>query len=246
MKIDLKNCSKKEIYEYLQLSPLRVSEKELSVIMDRCRFDARLFEIVTEHVRDFWWATDAEYLNQYCKKAKSKFVIKCIAACLLEYCHSDDCTKKEFINWMILATRGISDPPSQLFLIASYSVGSRKEQEQVTHGLACFKNHNIFYADLPFNKVHAKNLKSVRSHDKSKVNDIDLIKVKAVLRIKKLSHQLKNSEVIQKTGINRLFLSKILNNKTEDISAEYLFRVAGSFTFETDPLQGPNPAQRHR
>ncbi len=227
MKIDFKNCLKKEIYEYIQYSPLRISEKELSQICDRSRFDARLFEITTEYIRDFWWTLDAEYLNQKCKKSKSPFVIKCIVSCIFEYCKYDDVTKSEFIKWMIQATRGIADPSPQLFLVAGYQIASRKEQEQVTNGLACFRRHNIFYADLPFNKSKPGALKSIRDFDHNKINEIDFIKIKAILKIKKLSHKYKNAELIEKIGINRLFLSKVLNNKTGQISAEYLMNVAG-------------------
>jgi hypothetical protein len=224
MKIDFKNSLKKEIYEYVQYSPLSISEKELSQICDRSRFDARLFEITTEYVRDFWWALDAEYLNQNCKKAKSPFVIKCIVSCLFEYCKYDVETKKEFTKWMIQATQGISDPKPQLFLVAGYKIASAKEREQVTNGLECFKRHNILYADLPFNKSQPGVLKSVRDFDK--INEIDFIKIKAILKIKKLSHEYKNTELIEKIGINRLFLSKVLNNKTDQISAEYLLKAS--------------------
>ena len=226
MKIDFKNSLKKEIYEYIQHSPLSTSEKELSQICDRSRFDARLFEITTEYVRDFWWSLDAEYLNQNCKKSKSPFVIKCILSCIFEYCKYDDLTKSEFTSWMILATRGIADPSPQLFLVAGYQIASPKEQEQVTNGLQCFRRHNIFYADLPFNKSKPGTLKSIRDYDKNKINEIDFIKIKAILKIKKLSHTYKNTELIEKIGINRLFLSKVLNNKTDQISAEYLMKVA--------------------
>ncbi len=226
MKTDFINCLKKEIYEVAQTKPLSISEKEFSQILDRSRFDARLFEIATEYVRDFWWAIDAEYLNQNCKKSKSPFVIKCITSCVFEYCKSDDETKKEFINWMIQATRGISDPSSQLFLISGYKIASAKEREQVTSGFECFKRHNVFYADLPFNKSQPGVLKSIRDFDKNRINEIDFIKIKAILKIKKLSHKYKNSELIEKIGINRFFLSKVLNNKTDQITAEYLLKVA--------------------
>jgi hypothetical protein len=228
MKIDFKNSVKKVIYEHIQHAPLSISEKELSQIFDRSRFDARLFEITTEFVRDFWWSLDAEYLNKNCKKAQSSFVVKCVLSCIYEYCKADTLTRAEYLKWMALATRGIPDPTPQLFLVAGYNIASAKEQEQVVHGLDCFRRHKVFYADLPFNKTVPGALKSMRDYDQNKINEIDLIKIKSTLKIKKLSHIYKNYELIEKIGINRLFLSKVLNNKTDRISAEYLMEVASA------------------
>jgi hypothetical protein len=116
MKIDISNIPRAELYLIYQTQPLNLSEKEIALSFERSRFDARLFEIVTEHIRDFWWTIDPVYLNQACKKMKSPFVIKCIISAILDYCKITINNKYAFQNWSQLACRGIKKPAPQLFI----------------------------------------------------------------------------------------------------------------------------------
>lgn len=224
MKNNLWRLKRSELYTLFQRKPLYISEKELAQYLERSRFDARLLEVVTEFIRDFWWNLDPIYLNFYCKKQKSPFVVKCVCASILEFCEADVDVRKKFIDWMLVACRGIAQPSPQLFLVDGYALNSKRIQTQIKNTIVSFKKNNVFYADIPFNKGQAKKIADPNAEEISGVSRLDFVKSKAVQRIKALSHQYKNSELIEQIGINRLFLSKVLNNKFENISAEYLWR----------------------
>ena len=77
---------------------------------------------------------------------------------------------------------------------------------------------------MPFNKGKSGTLKTFENFPKNRLDEIDLLKLKYRKKIKniKVVNKLSNNEICNQIGINRVFLSKILNNKTSGISVKYL------------------------
>lgn len=203
---------------------MTVSEKEVAVLLDRSRLDPRLMEVMTEFIRDYWWMLDPKILAKSCKRAKDPFVIKVIVACIFDYCEISEMDRKQFADWVQQASAGIKDPNPQLFYLGVFPLFSKSLDREVKESLASFNRHNLFAKDLPFNKGLPGSIKSERNPPANKLHDIDLLKLKLSQNIKSLKRNrgLSNEEIIKLTGINRVFLSNILNNKLEKISADYL------------------------
>lgn len=215
--------SNQDLIYKIQMKPLAVSEKELAHSLDRARFDPRLFEVVTEFIRDFWWNLNPTFLNKACRKSGFPFMVKASINPILEYCQMKGEDKKNFSNWVIEASKGLKLPPPQLLYIGLHPVGSSIIQEELKQALPCFKKLNLISKDLPFNKSIPGDLKSEHHPAPNRTTEVELLKAKLARKIKALKLQgLSNEEIINSTGINRVFLSKILNNKLERITAEYL------------------------
>ena len=216
--------SRGEVYNRFQMYPLTVSEKEVAVSLSQARFDPRLMEILTEYIRDFWWTLHPVELNKFCKKNKSPFMIKAVTAILLDYCKTTFENRADFSKWMIQAIRGIKDPAPQLLYVGIIPVGSKMMKEEVERALPTLFRHNLIVKDLPFNKDLPGELKSESNLPQNRIDEIDFLKFKWARKIKnfKYENHITNAEMTEKYNINRVFLSKILNNKLGKISVEYL------------------------
>lgn len=220
--------SRGNLYNTIQTHPLSLSERDVVQALDRSRIDPRLMEVITEFLRDFWWLQNPALLNKSSKKAKYPFMITAAVSVILDYCKMSETNRNSFLKWVQLALRGIKDPPPQLLYIGVLPVGSKLIQRELEEALPSLFKHGLIAKDLPFNKGIPGELKSATHLPKNRVDDVDLLKLKYAQMIKelKLKRGLSNSEIIKKTGINRVFLSRILNNKLENISVEYLSEKA--------------------
>jgi hypothetical protein len=216
--------SRGTIYYTIQMHPLSLSERDVASAFEQARFDPRLMEIITEFIRDFWWAIDPVLLNKACKKEKSPFMVKAVTSVILDQCEIDIEDHRKFASWVQYASRGIRDPSPQLLYVGVVPVASRMVQDEITNALPCFRKHGLIAKDLPFNKGRPGILKSEAKPALNKISELDYFKFKIARSFKriKLDQSLSNTDIIQKTGVNRVFLSKLLNNKLENISAEYL------------------------
>jgi hypothetical protein len=212
------------IYFKIQHQPLELSEKDVAKALEQARFDPRLMEIMTEHLRDFWWALDPEDLNTACRKMKSPFVIKALTSLILEVCTMTREERAPFSQWVWLSTRGIKDPPPQFLFIGLTPVGSKTAFNQLAEALPSFFKHQLIAKDLPFNKGNPGSLKTEKTPPANRLDELDLLKFKLGKEIKKIKSDraLSNHEMTKLTGINTVFLSRILNNKLQNISVEYL------------------------
>jgi hypothetical protein len=43
------------IYRLVQGAPLSLSARQFAILVGKCRHDPRLCEVLTEHIRDYWW-----------------------------------------------------------------------------------------------------------------------------------------------------------------------------------------------
>jgi hypothetical protein len=218
----LKLISRADLYHGIQNDPLRFSEKEISEHFDRARLDPRLMEVLTEFLRDFWWHLNPAVFNRQLKKRKYPYVAKAVLSVIWDHCEISDEVRKSFSDWTEQALRGIRDPRPQLLYLGLYSVGSRQILREIHEGVDSFRRHHLFAKDLPFNKGLPKRVASPASLQL--LDPVDTLKRSYAARIKdfKRSRDLTNNEVMTLTGINRVFLSRILNNKLSSISVEYL------------------------
>lgn len=205
------------------MNPLSLSERDVAQALDKSRFDPRLMEIMTEFIRDYWWALGPSQLNKLVKKSKSPFVIKGITSVILDLCQMHPQERLQFADWVYYSTRGIKDPNPQLLYIGVIPFGQSLLRE-TKEALPSFLKHNLITKDLPFNKGKPGTLKTSANFPKNRLDEIDLLKLKYCKKIKniKIEKKLSNDEICNLTGINRVFLSKILNNKLTGISVEYL------------------------
>ncbi|HEY8269255.1 MAG TPA: hypothetical protein VIG33_00080 [Pseudobdellovibrionaceae bacterium] len=215
---------KHAIYFKIQHHPLTLSEKEVAKALELARFDPRLMELMAEHIRDFWWTLEPEDLNRASRKMKSPFVIKALTSVILDRCTMTKEDHADFSQWVWFATRGIKDPPPQFLFIGLTPVGSKSAFNQIKEALPSFFRHNLIAKDLPFNKGNPGSLKTENSPPANRVDELDLLKFNLGKKIKKIKSEraISNHEMTKLTGINTVFLSKILNNKLENISVEYL------------------------
>lgn len=223
-----------EVYHLVQRHPLNVSRREIVQLFDLARMDPRLMEIMTEFLRDFWWTLDPQELNQAARKARFPFMMKAALILILENCKIDITNKSDFFAWFQKAIRGIKDPAPQLLYVGVFPIGSKALRDQVDHALPELFKHNIILKDLPFNKGKPGILKSRNNPPANRIDKLDHLKIEYVEKIKefKRNKNLKNRELISLTGINRVFLSRILNNKFEKISVEYLKEKADALLVE--------------
>lgn len=221
--------NKGSIYSIFQITPFTVSEKFFCESLNASRTDARLYEVVTEHVRDFWWAMEPAILNKQIKKCENGFLIKAIVASIFDYCEFEQSIRSEFTAWSNIALAGVKDLKSPEFLCLANRLSKKFDQYTINETLPCFKRHKLYFRDSPFNKGLPKDVKS-RSHKRisDRFSSIDLIKVDAVLRVKRDSLELNNTDIISKYDTNRSFVSRILNNTYEGIKIDLFEKILQS------------------
>jgi hypothetical protein len=231
--------SKDKIYYHVQLNPLNLSIREIVQLFDRSRMDPRLMEIMTEFLRDFWWTLDPTLLNRAARKAKFSFMIKAALILILHHCQILESDKQDFVNWFQQAIRGIKNPAQQLMYVGVFPIGSRALENEVNEALPVLFKHHIILKDLPFNKGQPGLLKSEKHPPEYRIDELSLLKLKWVHQIQKMKFQnnLKNEEIVQLAGINRVFLSRILNNKVGNISVEYLKIKAEQLAWQIEKLK---------
>ena len=222
----MSELSRGDIYHTVQIRPLTLSERDVAQLLEKSRFDPRLMEVMTEFIRDFWWNLSPVQLNKECKNQRSPFILKGITSVILDECEATADIRLEFSKWMVLATRGIADARPQLLYVGLFPIGSRRMNLEIKAAVPGFRRHGLFSKDLPFNKEIPKSIRSFSVPPENKVGEIDRLKLKLVREIKdiKTKKQLSNDQLSKLSGINRVYLSKLLNNKINSISVEYLMR----------------------
>lgn len=215
------------IYHAVQTRPLEVSERDLAKIFDQVRFDARLMEVATEFIRDYWWNINPSEFNRRLKLSKNPFAVKPAIYAVLKCCSfpSED-TKLKFMKWYEVVAQGIKDPSPQLFYFNIYPIGSKSLNAEVDEAIECFSKFNLFAKDLPFNKAIPKTVRTKEMLLGIRLNLLDLEKNECAVNIKNLKwiKHLTNEQMSQDLEINRDFLSRILNNNLNGITLDYLIK----------------------
>jgi hypothetical protein len=216
--------SKSSLYFQLQNHSLKISEKKLAKVFEKVRYDARLMEVATEFIRDFWWNLDPHLLNRRMQISKFPFAIKPAISAILNSCSfSDKIRRHKFTAWCQIASRGIKNPPPQLFYIGLNNIGSNSMRREETEALDCFSSHGLIAKDLPFNKGIPGSVKT-REDFPDRFDFKEILKSDLSLKIKLFKSQngLNSIETMKALRINRTFLSKILGNNLEGITLDYL------------------------
>jgi len=217
----------------IQTHPFSLSEKDVAAYLSAARSDPRLMEVMTEHIRDYWWIHHPVLLNRYCKKSEFPFVLRAVIAVIRNHCAAAKQVYFDFQNWAELAARGIKKPPSQLLYFNIYSIGSRSLRREVKERLPVFFEQGLICKDLPFNK---QNPKELGHRPKLTLENHDLIKLIAAQKLKRLKLEgLSNQDILKQYNINRVYLSNLLNNKFEKISLSAIGRLfSGGSRFRRD------------
>jgi len=217
------NDTRGNVYYKIQNQPLSLSEREIVFSFDQARLDPRLMEVLVEFIRDYWWSMDSARFNSAVKNARFPFMAKAAAICVWNFCEASESAKNDFRSWMQISLRGIKNPNPQLLYIGLYRVGSKTMMREVQEAIPCLFKMGLIAKDLPFNKSVPGTIKE-QSTMSDTVSDVEMMKSKLCAEIKKIKAEcnLKNADIQRLSGFNRSFLSKTLNNKFENISAEYL------------------------
>nr|BFD64956.1 hypothetical protein BdHM001_36370 [Bdellovibrio sp. HM001] len=213
-------------YYRLQNLPMQIGERDLARIFNECRFDPRLMEVATEFVRDYWWNLDPKLLNRYLKRTRFPYAIKPAILAIIKHCEfRNEGTRASFLKWRESVVASIKNPSPQLFYIGVHAIGSRAMQAEVSESLPCFSEFNLFAKDLPFNKGNPKFVKN-GAEQTNHFTEAGALKAKMAMKIKsfKKEKSLTNDELSEKLGINRAFVSKIMNNKLDGITLDYLMK----------------------
>lgn len=99
-----------KIYLEISLSPLSLDEESLSFYISQSRHDPRLAEIVTEHIRDFWWRYEESSLNKSLKKQEFPNAILVMIEQISTLTNLDISTKDNFISWAKGVSKEIYPP----------------------------------------------------------------------------------------------------------------------------------------
>lgn len=188
--------------------------------------DARLYEVMTEFVRDFWWALEPQVLNKEIKKQHNGFLIKTIITSIFHYCKIENNVRHEFSTWSTFAARGVRELATPELLYTNIKKNGKYEKRIIANTLPSFKQHNLYFADIPFNKGLPKSVKSKNDWN-NRFSLVDFLKLEATLKIKKDSLSLKNIEIEKKYKTNRVFVSRVLNNSYDGIKINFFEKVVG-------------------
>ncbi|NUN04892.1 MAG: hypothetical protein HUU57_03930 [Bdellovibrio sp.] len=213
------------IYYKIQNHSLELSEKDIAHIFDMVRFDPRLMEVATELIRDFWWNMNPSFLNKHLRLSKFPYAIRPAISVILKNCEFPDAhTKTDFLKWYEVVVAGIKNPPVQLFYIGLAKIGSSLMRREESEAIPCFLDHNLLAKDIPFNKGMPGIVKTKEMLMKTKIDPRAALKAELSGKIKsfKSSNALTNGQVSEKLGINRVFMSQIMNNNLEHITVDYL------------------------
>lgn len=170
--------NKASIYHAIQTAPLKVTEAELALHLESARFDPRLYEVLTELMRDYWWNFDSSKVNEALKKNRSPYAIKPALSAIISQCSfSSEELKRVFEDWSAGCTKGIENPNPQLFYIALNKIGSPSMQREVDENQSYFSEFNLISKDSPFNKGFPGEVPSMAEmvfhHNKWKMSPVD-------------------------------------------------------------------------
>lgn len=219
------------LYQSIARFPLTVSEKNLALYTQNARNDPRLAEVLTEHIRDFWWKYDPQVLNQKLKSQPWPEAIRPMLIQIFELCESDLHTRKKFGLWMSKALSGIGKAPAQLYFFSTGRPRSKSQDREVAESLPSFSKSGYFARDLLFNKGNPGTLKASAKGMNTIIDSEAGIKLQllATLRPQLLGKTL--LALTHETGFDRTTLSKVRSGKVERISVKLLARLSDRLAF---------------
>lgn len=213
-----------ELYQRLVRTPLIFSEKDIAYFIQIARLDPRLAEVITEHLRDYWWKYSPRKLNQKLKTQPWPHAIKPMLAQILEFCVADKETLSNFKKWYRAVVVRLPDAPPQLYFNLNLPPRSPFLDRQVNESLESFTQFGYYSTSVLFNKGFAKKI-SNRPHTTNTIlGQSDLIKLKLLSLARKFTKDKKIREIAAKTNFDRTTISQIKSGKLVNISIERLAR----------------------
>lgn len=213
-----------ELYARFYSAPLTFSEKEIAGLIETSRQDPRLAEVITEHLRDFWWKYDPEILNKRLKKTKWPNAICVMLSQIHELSDSEEDTRRSFADWSGQTRRGLKRPRgNQLFFYSSFIPGSKTMQREVVESKDCYVRNGYFGRDILFNKQNPKSIGVPKTS--SIISEKDLAKLEVrrkILELKK-SKRWKNKDIAMAAGTDNTTVSNIISGKLDKVSLDYMY-----------------------
>lgn len=216
------------LYQKLVTDPLSYSEKDLALFVQNGRMDARLAEVVTEHIRDYWWKYDPKSLNSRLRKQPWGSAIKPMLNQISEYCKATATTKAAFSAWARDAVLGLPDVPAQLYFIGYLKPRSKSQDREVSEALPSFSKAGYYAKDLMFNKGLPGSIKSVPTEPTNAISSADILKCLLVSEIRERTAELTLASVSAATGIDRTTISRIRSGKVGSLTADRLLKIVDS------------------
>lgn len=207
-----------ELYQTIARFPLSVSEKNLVHYTQLSRLDARLAEVVTEHIRDFWWKYDPVSINRRIKAQTSPAAIRPMIAQILGLCEGDKLVKTAFGKWAAAVLAGVSKAHPQLYFVPSLRPRSKSFDREVSEARAEFVESGFYSRALLFNKGIPGSIKSFANAPMNTET-----RTKAELYLKLRPHlQITLKELEDRLGVDRTTLSEIRSGQLHKIGIKRL------------------------
>lgn len=213
------------LYRELASFPLSFSEKDIALYTQHCRVDPRLAEVVTEHIRDFWWRYSPGVLNKALKKQPWPASIRPMLNQISEYCEGGEDLKAEFREWARKVCLGIGNVPPQLYFATVLFPRSETDDLEVTETLPSFSRVGYFARDLLFNKGLPKMLGRPDQEAGAILDAEALMKIKVMGEIRPMLLKMSLKEIEEKFQIDRTTASKLRGGKVEKIGLKRLFKI---------------------
>lgn len=215
-------AKRRALYRQVASRPLSLSEKDLVSIVQNGRVDPRLAEVVTEHIRDFWWKYDAKELNKKLRGEVWAASIKPMLNQIVEFCSADVETESKFKAWARQVVIGVPDSPPQLYFYLPLPPRSASQDREMLECIPSFSRAGYAAKDLLFNKGNAKSIAPVGKGPDTKMNSADLLKVNLAHQINTRLKDLTLKKIETSFRIDRTTASKIRTGKIEGMSANRL------------------------
>ena len=213
------------LYHDLVRSPLQFSEKEIALYCQHARRDARLAEVLTEHLRNYWWKYDPKDLNKKLKRQPWPASMKPILAQIFKYCKSSPEVKLQFSRWMRDCLVGIENANPQLYFFPTL-VKSKSTDREVSESLSSFSKAGYFAKDLLFNKGQAGCLGSIDSVMDLNIKLEDQIKLDLFRRIRPGLVTGTLQERAKELEVDMMTLSKIRRGLLGKVGTKVLAKIA--------------------
>lgn len=201
--------------EYIKVvyEPLNIDEKKLIRYASLVRKDPRFAEIITEHIRDFWWKYEKEVLV---KKNKKTIELLFLVEMIKVNCE----TTEEFLEWVnyILTNSKVEKQKKKEVFFKTEPIF---EKLQLKKQDPLYEKYNYFGYEMFFNKGlprEVKNLKTAPIRLKDEMKYLEVIKIKESAK----NNNYNNKKLAEIFNTDETTVSNIMNKKVHKITLDFL------------------------
>lgn len=219
----LPNEIRYRLYRELVLKPLDFTEKDIALFSQNARFDPRFAEVLTTHLRDYWWKYDPSLLNKKLKAQPWPASLRPLLNQILLRCEFPTSElRAQYSDWLILASRGIAPVKPQLYFESTLPPRSRSLDREVFESLPEFSSVGFYAKDLMFNKGLPGTVKAPPTTPKPPLRTEDFIKLNLFLSLRPLLSKKTLAELSKATGFDQTTLSEVRQGKLDQLSLRTL------------------------